>query len=842
MPGAWPRICLMTETRRQNLLVWSLCCAAAGLMFVLYSSTALAAGQGNFILPLDDVYIHFQYARQLASGQPFVYNPGQPPTSGATSFLYPFALALGYIIGFTGLQLGVWALALGALALALSAWLVYRLVRLWGGTLWLAALLALSFALTGAVSWHFMSGMETGLVTLLALATLYTVAANRARLFVVSASLLALVRPEWGVLAALASGAMIWRVWSVPDVSRRRGWWLPLLLPVTMIGVQPVVNWLVTGSVVASGNSAKSVFGMVPFRWEAVISRLWDNFSRTWVEFLTGFSPREGWYIPPLLALAGLAGSLALLKRRDQRPAGALALLWLLAGTAAIATLDTAFWHFKRYQLPLLALFLPLAGAGIGWALTASRLGGWLGRLYAWVIVPLYTAHTGAAFISHFALNVGYIYAQPYQMARWLADNTPSDAVVAVHDVGMMRYVGGRTTLDKVGLTTPGAAAYWRSGPGAVAEFLILHRPDYVASYGEGHGFGLGMVAETSIYGELLAGFQVKLDPNHNVALAAEYQGIYRPDWTGADNAAAHRPQVPWLRNWFTWDEADTVNVAQISSEQAHAYRWVEQGRSAAFPTEVRQWGYVNCAGPDCDVLDGGRVVDVEESFTVQVKPGHDTILVTRLHPYSRGTFDVYANGERVARRWIPDLPGAWLDVHTLIPAEQVTSDQLNIVIVPNTPGGAYFPYWHGVYQGEYVADDPPPDTITTYQNGAIALALTSVSLETADDGSESLVVSLWWHSDGDAQGDYKIFVHMLDADDAIVAQADTRPGGGALPPGNWLPGAFRDDIVVHLAGVPPARYRIAIGLYDPVTWERLVPSSGGDENALLFIGEVERP
>ena len=32
-----------------------------------------------------------------------------------------------------------------------------------------------------------------------------------------------------------------------------------------------------------------------------------------------------------------------------------MVILWLLAGTAAIATLDTAFWHFKRYQMPLMA-------------------------------------------------------------------------------------------------------------------------------------------------------------------------------------------------------------------------------------------------------------------------------------------------------------------------------------------------------------------------------------------------------------------------------------------------------------------------------------------------------
>ena len=115
-------------------------------------------------------------------------------------------------------------------------------------------------------------------------------------------------------------------------------------------------------------------------------------------------------------------------------------------------------------------------------------------------------------------------------MARWLQANTPKDALIAVHDVGMMRYMGGRNTLDMVGLTTPGAAAYWRNGPGSIAEFLIQERPDYIASYGKEHGLGLGMIAQTSIYGDPLAEFPVVLDDYYNVALAGNLQGVYQPD------------------------------------------------------------------------------------------------------------------------------------------------------------------------------------------------------------------------------------------------------------------------------------------------------------------------
>ena len=116
-------------SRRRSLFILLLCVALALLVFSIYSrQSARAIGGGQVVMPLDDAYIHFQYAHQIAVGQPYVYNPGLPPTSGATSFLYPYLLAVGDLIGFRGLSLGLWAMGIGAVALALAAWLVYRIV------------------------------------------------------------------------------------------------------------------------------------------------------------------------------------------------------------------------------------------------------------------------------------------------------------------------------------------------------------------------------------------------------------------------------------------------------------------------------------------------------------------------------------------------------------------------------------------------------------------------------------------------------------------------------------------------------------------------------------------
>jgi hypothetical protein len=119
---------------------------------------ALPAGRGFFPAPLDDVYIHFDFARSLASGHPFEWIPGQGYSSGETAPLYAFLLAVGYLIGFRGALLGVWA---AVLAIAGAAKLVASVRTLAHPCpAWLAWLVALFPLAIGLVGWSLWSGME----------------------------------------------------------------------------------------------------------------------------------------------------------------------------------------------------------------------------------------------------------------------------------------------------------------------------------------------------------------------------------------------------------------------------------------------------------------------------------------------------------------------------------------------------------------------------------------------------------------------------------------------------------------------------------------------------------
>jgi hypothetical protein len=836
----------MDAARRVDRAAWALCCIGAGLVFLVYYGMNIAvSGVGQPLMPLDDAYIHFQYARQIAGGQFYVYNPGLPPTSGATSFIYPYLLAAGYLIGFQELSLGLWALILGALALALSAYLVYRLAASLGMLPYFALAAPILFLMHGLVAWHYMSGMETGIAILFTLLTIRALVDQRHPLAMIAGSLLALTRPEGAILALLAAGVVLLR-------ERRLYIWC--LLPLLALGVQPAVNLLVTGSAVASGNSAKSLFGMIPFDLGVVIGRIAENFVRMWRDFASvnviwgdSLIGAAGIMLVYGLTLAGLA-----LTRRWLILG--LLTLWAVGLALSISTLDTAFWHFRRYQMPLIAVFFPLLIAG------AAQ---WLRRFGVNLrAVPLAVCAlpiiSGLTFSSYtyaraYAANIGYVRDQPLAMARWLNENTPPDAVIAVHDVGMMRYIGGRTTLDMVGLTTPGAADYWRNGPGAVGEFLDRYRPDYIASYGVGHGLGLGYLENSGLYGQPLAEFRVQLDPEINVALAADRQAVYRPTYYAADGSL--RPQGRILSYGLTdsliygsTQIVDWVDVADIQSERAHQYTWRNARPINGFPSEYYDLITPGCDLPfQCRVLDGGRRINGEESFIINARRGQSMILITRVHAVDAGEFDVYVNDVLVGTRVIPALPGSGLQIPTFIHRRYMTESAARIRIVPRLEGD-YMPYFHWAIQGFINLPSQssfmlyPEDPFVVFQDGAIEVYMPRI--QTWDDDPTRIAVSMILGTRTAAHGDYKLFFHVLDEEDRIVSQRDQYPGDGSLPPGNWMPTYFGEEVPLWLPP-EPGRYRVAFGLYNPYTFERLIPykpdgSLAGDEHGRFIIGEVE--
>ena len=86
------------------------------------------------------------------------------------------------------------------------------------------------------------------------------------------------------------------------------------------------------------------------------------------------------------------------------------------------------------------------------------------------------------------------------------------------------------------------------------------------------------------------------------------------------------------------------------------------------------------------------------------------------------------------------------------------------------------------------------------------------------------LQIMLWWEALEQPSADYKVFAHLLNADGETVRQYDAVPCNWQCPTSQWRSrDIIPDQAIIHLWGVPPGEYRLAVGLYSPQTQKRLV-------------------
>jgi hypothetical protein len=86
------------------------------------------------------------------------------------------------------------------------------------------------------------------------------------------------------------------------------------------------------------------------------------------------------------------------------------------------------------------------------------------------------------------------------------------------------------------------------------------------------------------------------------------------------------------------------------------------------------------------------------------------------------------------------------------------------------------------------------------------------------------LEITLHWHALETPDRNYHVYVHLLNADGVILAQHDGLPQGGGRPPYGWLPGEYvADSHMLHLpVTLDDGDYQLEVGLYDPITAQRL--------------------
>jgi 6-pyruvoyl-tetrahydropterin synthase related domain len=87
----------------------------------------------------------------------------------------------------------------------------------------------------------------------------------------------------------------------------------------------------------------------------------------------------------------------------------------------------------------------------------------------------------------------------------------------------------------------------------------------------------------------------------------------------------------------------------------------------------------------------------------------------------------------------------------------------------------------------------------------------------------QQIAVRLYWQARAKIDQDYKVFVHISDAQGNVVAQQDSLPDAGHYPTRIWDAGEqVLDAYQIPAAALPEGQYTIFVGMYSPETGERL--------------------
>lgn len=683
--GKW-----LERMRRVDDALYGVFAGAVTLAFarIFYGYMRVQTG-GEWSAPLDDVFIHFDYARSIARGHPFEWSEGNGFSSGNTSLSYPFVLALGYWAGYRGPFLVVWA----GIVACLSMWAML----LWAKPLfrnlapWAKYLAPLAVFSVGALCWSLFSGMEVAFylgVWGAALAAMYAVlgeADERKRkrrqwLLGLAGALLVWTRPEGATsIAVLGIGTAI----ALRDQGLRAACAVLLrtgLPSVLALVIQAIANKWLTGEAASNGAIAK-LYVYNPFlTTEEKLQRYRDLVEYVVlrnVEHHFADVPPYGWIVP-LLAIVPLAS------RRTRGPA---LLLWASAGTwlLTVALNGQVRWQNERYTMPAVAWLLLAAALGVGLLVSPwfswrqrswPRLLGWAATATAGVaLVAIFVEHQAPRMrdqIWFFGRASRNIRDQQTTTGRLLRRLEPVPKRVLVGDAGAITYAADLPGLDFMGLGGYGKLPFARAGlHGLGARLELLERvpredrPDYFALYPSWWGnfpswFG-NYIVEVPAYGNVICGGAEKV--------------VYRADLRALDAG-----REPWtLRS----DEevVDELDVADLISEREHEYAFCLDAsgkRASPLCTEAdcqdQRCGVTeprllpDPSRPSRDAFDAGRFIHRgrSERFFLSRKPGVPARLIVRSVGDRPVSVELRVEGKAHGALAIPR--GGWQEVSVDLP------------------------------------------------------------------------------------------------------------------------------------------------------------------------------
>lgn len=449
------RVSTGSTSRLDHRLVIAVVALLAVGFYLLWSAMVFRVG-----FPLDDSWIHLTYARNFADHGEWAFRLGER-SAGSTSPLWTFLLSLGF---FLKLAPYAWTYFVGWIVLTFFGVQAENAARRFVNSYrphipWVGIFFVLEWHFT----WSAVSGMETllhGLVLLAVLAALM----NGSRRYLslgLLAGLSVWVRPDG---LTLLGPILFTAFFTETTWSARGAAWLK-----TLIGFGVFFFFYLLFNLALSGSPLPNTF----YAKQAEYELFWR--SKTLTE-------RLGNYLGVMLAspfLALIPGLIYWLKRIiDRRNWGAMAgVIWFL-GYVAIYFIRLPAYQHGRYIIPALPILYLWGILGTVELLDVLKSNKRVVFLWQSAIGALCLAF-GVLGARQNANDVYWVESEMVATASWVQQNLPSDALLAVHDIGALGYYVSNPLIDMAGLVNPEVVPFIRDED-RLAEYLTSRSADYL--------------------------------------------------------------------------------------------------------------------------------------------------------------------------------------------------------------------------------------------------------------------------------------------------------------------------------------------------------------------------
>ncbi len=444
---------LFQNTSKKNLsLIFSLVPVIIALGISTYYVINQYIKNGFFSFPLDDPWIHLQFAKNLIEYGAYSYFKDQVITSGSTSPLYTFLAALFFLVIKNEFILSY---LIGIIFFGLMTYFFFKLNKVEFKSDYAALVLGIIIATQPKLGLISVSGMETTMFIFFLVATIYFYRTENFLMAGILSGLSLWTRPEGLILiAALIFDWALQKFYFQTEFARRsltQKKISQLVFPIIILSIAYFIfNYILSGDIFPNTYKAKLTYYFGSDKKNFLKRDVIDYFSSK--EFVVV-------WIAFLLSLIFVIKDI--IQKRYNR---SLLYLSFVVAFVLIYYFKLPFTHrFGRYLMPIIPFYLFIAFDGIQRILDYFQLKSRTDHSKSLNIIYLIFAGIILAFslnqipknAEEITFTGKYHYDRHIKIAEWLKQNTSQDEVIATHDIGAIAFYSNRKIIDMVGLVNP---------------------------------------------------------------------------------------------------------------------------------------------------------------------------------------------------------------------------------------------------------------------------------------------------------------------------------------------------------------------------------------------------